>query len=409
MKKKHITPPENCTGCALCDNVCSQNAIRMVWSKEGFLVPEVNIESCINCGLCVKQCIALEDKTVYTDDLSSVVAYGGWNKDSNIHLTSSSGGIFTAIAEHVIGQGGVVFGVVWLDKLTAVFSKTETVEGLAHMRGSKYTPAVPGKIYLEVRNELKTGRKVLFCGTPCQVHALKKYLRKSYENLLSIDIVCHGAPSHLILEKYIAEDEARTGKTIDHVSFRDKPAGWLGFHVTRYYTDGSKDSVRFSKDAYMKLFLCDKLLNAVCYNCPYAHIPRQGDISLGDYWTVQKHHKDWPIDKGVSAILQNTDKGSQILMEISSKIDMLSEPFSKIYAGQAVVYVKPQKKIPEERTVVLEKLTHLSLVQILEEHVDSVKIGSFYLRKESILYKIIILPRRVFSFAYRKINQLFNH
>ena len=203
----HITPPENCTGCGLCANVCSKNAIHMVWSKDGFLIPQVDAEACINCGLCVKQCIALEENPKFTDDIDNVVSYGGWNNNTEIHLKSSSGGIFTALAEHVIEQGGIVFGVVWKDKYTAIFDKTDSLEGLSRMRGSKYTQAIPGIVYKNVLAELKTGRQVLFSGTPCQVHALHKYLRKPFDNLLTIDIVCHGVPSHLILEKYIAENE----------------------------------------------------------------------------------------------------------------------------------------------------------------------------------------------------------
>ena len=151
MTAKHITPPQSCTGCGLCANVCSKDAIRMAWSNEGFLVPQVDTTACINCGLCVKQCIALEERAGYTDDINSVIAYGGWHKNAGVHLNSSSGGIFTALAEQVILKGGVVFGVVWKDKLTAVFDKAETVEELSRMRGSKYTPAVPGGVYRDVK------------------------------------------------------------------------------------------------------------------------------------------------------------------------------------------------------------------------------------------------------------------
>lgn len=399
----HITPPENCTGCGLCANVCSKDAISMEWSKEGFLVPGVDTDRCINCGLCVKQCIALEDKSEYSDDLESVIAYGGWNKNTDIHLKSSSGGIFTALAERIIALGGCVFGVVWKDKLTAVFDRAETVEELSRMRGSKYTPAVPGKVYQEVRRELNTGRQVLFGGTPCQVHALKKYLRKPYKNLLTIDIVCHGAPSHLILEKYIAEDEARTGKTIDHVSFRDKPEGWIRFHVTRHYTDGSQAAEALNKDIYMRMFLCDKTLNLVCYNCPYAHIPRQGDITLGDYWGVENHHPDWPIDKGISAILVNTENGNQVLTQLSDTLDLRSESFQKIYTGQDVVYVRPQKQIPKDRELVLKALCEWSLIDVLRRLVNTVKLGPIRLYTNGIIYKTLIFPRRVLGYIKREI------
>lgn len=389
MKYKYITPPQNCTGCGLCDNVCSHNAISMVWSKEGFLIPQVNTEACINCGLCSKQCIALEEKQEYTDDVGSVAAWGGWNKNESTHLQSSSGGVFSALAEHILAEGGCVFGVVWKDKHTAIFEKAESKEELARMRGSKYTPALPGKVYQQVKAELKSGRQVLFSGTPCQVHALKKYLRKPYVNLLTVDIVCHGMPSHLILEKYIDEDEKKTSKTIDHVSFRDKPEGWQKFHVTRHYTDGSASSATLAQDTYMRMFLCDKALNYICYNCPYAHIPRQGDISLGDYWGVQKIHPDWPIDKGISAILANTAKGIQCLQQLSDKLTLCEEPFDKIYSKQDAVYVRPAKQIPKERELILAILPFWTLEKVLHKLVNRVKFGPIHLQRNGLTHRIL--------------------
>ena len=384
--ERHITAPQNCTGCSLCANVCSKDAIRMVWSNEGFLVPEVDTNACINCGLCAKQCIALEETPVYTDDIESIASWGGWNKNETTHLQSSSGGIFTAIAEYILSLGGCVFGVVWKDKYTAVFNKAECMEDLARMRGSKYTPALPGKVYQQVKAELKSGRQVLFSGTPCQVHALKKYLRKPYDNLLTIDIVCHGMPSHLILEKYVLEAEAQTGKNVDHISFRDKPEGWRRFHVTCHYTDGSISSEPLDKDMYMRLFLCDKALNYVCYNCPYAHIPRQGDITLGDYWGVQKLHPNWPLDKGISSILANTEKGKLELLLLTGKLELKAEPFENIYCGQKVVYIRPFKQIPAERRHVLAKLKTWSLKKVLLKVANGKKIGPLYLSKTGLFY-----------------------
>lgn len=386
---KYIVAPENCMGCGLCANVCSRDAIRMEWSAEGFLIPRVNTEACINCGLCARQCIALEERPTYTDDIKRVSSWGGWNNNEATHLQSSSGGIFTALAERALMAGGCVFGVVWQDKYTAVFSKAETIEELARMRGSKYTPAIPGKVYQEVLAELKTGRQVLFSGTPCQVHALKKYLRKPYDNLLTIDIVCHGVPSHLLLEKYVQETEDRTGKIIEYVSFRNKPEGWLRYHVTCHYTDESTSSTPLAEDVYMRLFLCDKTLNLVCYNCPYAHIPRQGDITLGDYWGVQRIHPDWPIDRGISAILANTAKGTQCLQQLSDRLTLCEEAFDKIYSGQPVAYVRSEKQAPKERSMLLARLPFCSLEDVLQKWVNSVRIGPIYLKRGGFMHRLL--------------------
>lgn len=393
--QNHITAPQNCTGCGLCANVCSKNAIQMVWSKDGFLIPKVNNDACVNCGLCVKQCIALEEKGAYSDDLTSVVAYGGWNKNEDTHLKSSSGGIFSALATKVITQGGIVFGVVWKDKLTSVFDKAETTEELALMRGSKYTPAIPNDVYRNVKQELKSNRPVLFSGTPCQVHALKKYLGKDYDNLLTIDIVCHGVPSHLLLEKYISEVEKNVAKKVAYISFRDKPEGWKNYHLTLHYEDGTTTSVSSQNNIYMKLFLSDKALNYACYNCPYAHFPRQGDITLGDFWGIERHHSDWPIDKGIAAILTNSDKGKKALQQVSDLIVFKEEPFSHLYSGQEDMYTRAPKQIPNDRALVLEKLQEWPLKRVVDKIINTVKIRGFRLKRYGVIHKILLKLKKI--------------
>lgn len=393
--QNHITAPQNCTGCGLCANVCSKNAIQMVWSKDGFLIPKVNNDACVNCGLCVKQCIALEEKGAYSDDLTSVVAYGGWNKNEDTHLKSSSGGIFSALATKVITQGGIVFGVVWKDKLTAVFDKAETTEELALMRGSKYTPAILNDVYRNVKQELKSNRPVLFSGTPCQVHALKKYLGKDYDNLLTIDIVCHGVPSHLILEKYIAEVENDVEKKVKYISFRDKSKGWKNYHLTLHYEDGTTTSVSSQNNIYMKLFLSDKALNYACYNCPYAHFPRQGDITLGDFWGIERHHSDRPIDKGIAAILTNSDKGKKALQQVSDLIVFKEEPFSHLYSGQEDMYTRAPKQIPNDRALVLEKLQEWPLKRVVDKIINTVKIRGFRLKRYGVIHKILLKLKKI--------------
>lgn len=406
MNSKHIVRPENCTGCALCANVCPKDAIVMQWNTEGFLSPRVDAERCVQCGLCVKQCPALGERPTYEDNPDTVVSFGAWNKDEEIHLKSSSGGVFSAVATEVLARGGCVFGVVWETPTKAVYAKAETEEELAPMRGSKYTQAVPGYVYRQVLAELKAQRPVLFSGTPCAVNALRKYLKVPYENLLTIDIVCHGTPSHLLLEKFVGEDEARSGKKITHVSFRDKPEGWQRFHVTRHYEDGSRASCAQQEDVYMGLFLCDKALNVTCYNCAYAHFPRRGDISLADYWGVERNHPDWPIEQGISAVIANTDKGLDILRQVAPSVQLQEEPFSLIYAGQGVVYIRPPKQVPTERSAVLTTLQQLPLQTAYHRYVLSVKIGPFRVLKTSLAGQAQALLMRICRRANRLIGKL---
>ncbi len=352
-----VTPP-NCTGCGLCANLCSQDAISMEWSQEGFLIPTVDEARCIECGLCIKRCVALEAPLNHQDELDSVEAYGAWNLDEAIQLSSSSGGIFTALAEQVFSQSGCVYGVIWQDKETASFTKAENSAQLAAMRGSKYTPALPDYVYRDVRDELKAGRHVLFAGTPCQVYALKKFLRKDAPHLLTLDIVCHGVPSRLILQKYIQEDEERTGKAIERIFFRDKRTSWNNYSVTRHYSDGTSDTCTHSRDSFMRMFLSDGALNRACYNCPFAHLPRPGDISAGDYWGVQNVHPNWPISKGISSVIANSEKGKAALRSLAENktVNLQEDAFTNLYAGQPRSYLRQDAQIAPNRPYAMAAL-----------------------------------------------------
>lgn len=412
---KYITPPENCTGCALCANVCSKNAIRMIWSKDGFLVPTVDTQACVNCGLCVKMCPAqpggMRDEQ-YHDDIASVVAYGGWNKDATTLQHSSSGGVFSALAAKIYAAGGCVFGVVWQDKETAVFAKAENMEQLAPMRGSKYTQAMPGGVYREVKAELQKGRQVLFTGTACQVHALKKYLRKPYDNLLTFDIVCHGVPSRKLLQLYIEHCENESNKEVQQLNFRVKKGNWLRYQVQKLYKDGTTQEDVSGNDLFMHLFIGDKMLNKCCYNCPHAHLPRPGDMTLGDYWGVQNLHPDWPIKEGIGSLIANTEKGKTILASLAAeaKITLHIEPFANLFKGQARSYLRGDyHEIPKDRDAALVALSSSPLLDVHREFYNKLKIGPFSMQRESVLHKLILFPRRVISFAYRKTKQLFKH
>ena len=412
MQNKYISPPDNCTGCGLCANVCSQDAIRMEWSKEGFLVPHVDISACVNCGLCVKMCPAQPgamNNESYTDDIEAVVAYGGWNCNDSIHCGSSSGGVFSALAEHVFAEGGRVFGVVWKDKVTATFAKAENMVELEPMRGSKYTQAEPGNVYRDVKTELQKGRQVLFTGTACQVYALKKYLRKPYENLLTFDIVCHGVPSRKLLLAYVKHYEREQGKELKEVYFRFKDGNWQGYKVQKRFVDGSVLNHPNGQDMFIRLFIGDKMLNKCCYNCPHAHLPRPGDLTLGDYWgDLQALHPDWPIKDGIGSLVANSAKGQSVLEFLAEEGSMAlhREPFINLYNGQQRSYLREQgHDIPKNRAEALHDLDNLPLEKVFDQYCNRTKIGPFRLRTNGLPYKILIFLRRVAGFIKRKFTQ----
>lgn len=386
--KQRISAPSDCTGCALCANVCPKSAIEMHLNAYGFYQPEVNDTLCIDCGICTKSCIAL---TPPQKEPQKSTAYGAWSKDEAVQLKSSSGGIFSIIASHILQLDGCVFGVAWSHPSTAEFVKIENEHELATLRGSKYTQAKVGTIYQQVKKELQKERWVLFSGTPCQISALRKYLKKTYEKLVTIDIICHGVPSRLLLEKYISEHTPE-GTALTHIDFRDKSLGWSCFSVKLYFQNGDIISHPLYNDSYMRLFLSDMLLNEACYACPFSQAPRCGDISLGDFWGVQNHYPHWPLDKGISAILVNTKQGENIWTQIaenvhSEEVDM--HLFSKYQGG-----FTHNTPIPTMREKSLEILAHTPLPLCVSLICDTKYIGPFRINKKGILFKTLRWVKR---------------
>lgn len=396
MTASAITPPQECTGCALCANVCAHDAINMVWSEDGFLVPEVDATRCMNCGACVRACPAQPEhlgklRAETANPPEPPVAYGGWNTENETHLVSSSGGIFSALAQHTFNAGGCVFGVVWSSKDTAEFTKAENMAELAAMRGSKYTQAMPGTVYRQVKAELKKGRQVLFCGTSCQVYALRRYLRKEYDNLLLVDILCHGVPSRHLLQSYIQEFEKQESKTLDHIQFRDKAGNWQQYHVRKHFTDGSSISHMNWDDMFMRIFVGDFALNEACYNCPHARFPRVGDITLGDFWgNLQQLHPEWPIAEGIGAILGNSRKGQKLLQVLSEAqtIELRSSCIEELIQGQRTTYLRKHEQIHPLRRYALNYLIRKPLSTVYHKLFECEQCGAFRFAKGNIAHRI---------------------
>lgn len=320
--------------------------------------------------MCVRKCPALQPEPEHYDELKEkAIAYGAWHRTFSIHKTSSSGGIFTALAKMVIDAGGCVFGVRWTDPLTASYDKAETLAEVEPMRGSKYTMAHVGSTYRQIKKELTKGRCVLFVGTPCQVNALKSYLNKPYTNLLTVDIVCHGIPSHLLLRKYVDETETLTAKKISRINFRDKRSQWIRYNLTHQYTDDTEDTWWYKQTSYMKLFLSDIAMNKCCYSCRYAHYPRQGDLTLGDFWGVWNHHKDWPLNTGVAALLVHTPAGEAAVRKIEPDVHLKSIPSREIYDGQLSNFVRPAHSIPAQRAAFFKDLPRMSTAALVQRYV----------------------------------------
>ena len=326
-----ITDKSHCCGCTACLSICPKQCIAMREDEEGFLYPVVDDPLCIDCGLCEKVCPVL-----HTDkEREPLEVYAAQNKNEQIRQASSSGGIFTLLAEKVTDEGGVVFGAKFDTDWNVVHDYAETKQGLAAFRGSKYVQSRVGDCYKQVKSFLKAGRKVMFTGTSCQIAGLKHYLGTEYDNLLTVDVVCHGVPSPKVWRLYLDGLLARQGdgknsvlshpakkrKRIGSIEFRSKSNGWkkYSFALTLSVSDGHgvKNTVLlsslFNENPFMDAFLSNLSLRPSCYACPVKAGKSGSDITIADFWGIEQLLPDFDDDKGTSLVLAFSEKGQQAL------------------------------------------------------------------------------------------------
>lgn len=294
-----IQDKSQCCGCEACRNICPKQCILMQEDKEGFLYPEVNLADCIDCGLCEIACPVLHP----AKERIPVAVCAAKHYDDNIRLASSSGGVFTFIAEQVIDEGGVVFGARFNDQWEVIHDYVETKEKLSCFRGSKYVQSRIGDTYKQVLHFLQSGRKVLFTGTSCQIAGLKLFLRKEYDNLLTADIICHGVPSPKVWKKYLNEITSTDSLQVTNISFRNKQEGWKNFSL-KVEMKGKRLYLRsFKSDLYFDFFLSNMILRPSCYSCPAKSGKSCSDITLGDFWGIENVCPEFDDDKGCSVVL----------------------------------------------------------------------------------------------------------
>lgn len=342
----NIQDKKDCCGCSACVQCCPKQCVKLYEDEEGFLYPKVDNSICIDCGLCERVCPVLNQ----AEERKPIEVFAAKNPNEEIRKESSSGGIFTLLAEQTIDAGGVVFGVKWNEHFEAVHDYTETKEGLVAFRGSKYVQSQTGYTFKQAEEFLKQGRQVLYSGTPCQIAALKLYLRKDYENLLAVDIICHGTPSPGVFRWYLSEEIAKEaarqsgkkiqfrsslpissiakadvlareqGFEIEDIRFRDKQFGWKKYsfvltleNLSSILSNRISISSPLNENAFLRGFLRDIYLRPSCYACPAKSGKSGSDITLADYWGIQHLMPELDDDRGVSAIIVNTEKGENII------------------------------------------------------------------------------------------------
>lgn len=365
-----ILGKSRCCGCTACSQICPKQCITMESDLQGFLYPIVNTIECIGCNLCEKVCPVLNQ----SEPQEPLQVYAAKNCDEQIRENSSSGGIFTSIAECIIKNGGVVFGATFNEYWEVRHIYVEAITDLSKFRGSKYVQSNLEGVYQSVKSILLTGRQVLFSGTPCQIAGLRSFLREENDNLFTVDIVCHGVPSPLVWNEYLNHISAKYKRCVQDIvsiNFRNKEFGWYSYRVNIEWKDKIYSKPK-SEDLFMLGFLKNLYLRPSCEECPVKSGKSGSDITLGDFWGVNEAHPEIYDDKGVTMVLLNTKKGQKLfdntnsirvestygiatrlnpVLNICSKYPDKSEEFWQVYKKFGIKVLEQFVPIPKKQVV----------------------------------------------------------
>lgn len=313
-----IKEKKQCSGCTACVSVCPKQCISMQEDAEGFLYPKVDTERCIQCSRCVKVCpYTNSDFTNKPEEDELALCYAAYNRNEEIRYNSSSGGMFRVFADQIIAEGGVVFGAAFDKDFLVEHSPTETLDGLAAFMGSKYLQSRLGDSFIRVKHYLEEGRKVLFTGCGCQIAGLKRFLKGKDENLICIDLICHGVDSPKIWNNYL--HDLFPNEKVKAINFRDKVTGqdYSSVHI-----QGSKSEFCEigKKLLYFRSWLYGLFSRPSCEICPFKNDNRVSDITIGDCWGFQKIAPEMFDDKGLSSVIVHTIKGKNLFDTIASQL-----------------------------------------------------------------------------------------
>lgn len=340
-----ICEKERCTGCAACMNICAHNAISMTEEEIlGYIYPEIDQDKCIDCGLCVKTCPVNTPVKLN----APLKAFAAISEDHDDLMTSASGGASSVLVNSVLNKNGIAYGCAQRNYKHISHERIDKIEDAHLLKGSKYVQSNIGYIYRDVKEDLKAGKKVLFTGTPCQIAGLKSFLKKDYDNLVLVDLVCHGVPSQKLLTEdveYLLHDYPNVDKEKVHVEFRRKKKSpeifepdWGAFISYGFYNKKEnkvfahkKKKQKFLVDNYITAFMAGTIFRENCYICPYAQSQRGSDITIADFWGLKKCSV--PTTEGVSLLLANTQKGLRFINEFREKFILCERPVEEAIKG----------------------------------------------------------------------------
>ena len=375
MDNKKIT--EYCTGCRACEQLCAHHAIVMKSDKEGFVTACIDEEKCVECGLCSKRC----PQNNLVDKSAPIISLAVRDKNDEELKVSASGGAFAAAARVILQHGGVVVGAAYHDDMTVGHIVVERLEDLYKVQSSKYVQSNTEATYREVKELLRQGREVLYSGTPCQIGGLKAYVRKDYDNLYTMDLICHGVASPKLFANYLVWLGGKMNGRIIGYDFRDKSCGWGLDYMTK--TKTKTKTKPSTLDPYYFHFLKGSTYRECCYRCNYCTKERVGDITIGDYWGIEKEHPEFYSTKGVSCLLVNTEKGIRLWNLVKNEFDSLESTFEQ------VARANHNLSHPTQRT---------SLRDSIYQHIDDMDINEYFATQLAIPFNLkarikMLLPK----------------
>lgn len=324
-KSINIENDKDCCGCRACENICPQDAITMEKNQEGFYYPKVNYEKCVDCGLCSKVCPMAnkidKNKEKYLDQPK---CYAVTTKNEDVLNKSTSGGMFYEIAKYILDNNGIVYGSTMDEDLKVKHIAIEKIEDMPKIMGSKYVNSDLGDCFKSIRKQLNNKQLVLFSGVPCQCAALQNYLLKDYDNLITVEIVCHGTPNQDLFDRYIKYLENKEKAKVVDYKFRSKEASrWGTFRGSITYSKNGKEyrkSVNADFDKYYSSFLNAENYRESCYVCLFANKDRYSDFTLGDFWGIENINTELKEVNGVSSVIINTKEGIELFDTIKDNI-----------------------------------------------------------------------------------------
>lgn len=359
----------DCCGCNACGDICPRGAISFQTDNEGFWYPEVDYAKCIDCGLCEKVCPVINVDSLKKNDLLEPICYAAEHKNLEVIFDSTSGGLFSAMAEIMYRTNGFVGGAIFNEDFSVKHFISDSKEDLPRLRSSKYLQSNLEGFYTQVQNLLKSGKRVLVCGTPCQMASLRSFLKKDYDNLIIADFICRGVNSPKVWRKYLDSFEERYGSPVVYAKAKSKEFGWRNLTQKVILKDGrhiyeTKDQSNFTKGYLRTNVYC----RPSCYDCRFKGFPRISDITLADFWGIEKVDQSMEKNLGTSLVMLNSRKGVSYFDEFKKRINCIQVPFDSILAGNPAL-VTPIGPPKVDRESFFNDLDAMSFIQIAEKYI----------------------------------------